>query len=158
MSYLNPLLIYGYDRLARDAAQVGISGFMVPDLPYEESAALKSALDPEGLALVQFVTPVTPPQRMELLCAASQGFVYAVTKTGITGGDSGLPPDLSEYLDAVSAASALPVCAGFGVRSPSQVRAIAPHASGVIVGSALVEVLEEGGDVAAFLQSLRSKA
>lgn len=158
MSYLNPLLAYGYDDLARRAAEVGVSGFMVPDLPYEECAPLAAALDAEGLALVQFVTPATPPDRLEQICKASQGFVYAVTKTGITGGDAALPRDLTAYLERVKAASDLPVCAGFGVRERGQVAEIAAHADGVIVGSALVEVLERGDDPAAFLSSLRADA
>jgi tryptophan synthase alpha chain len=155
MSYLNPLLAFGFDTLAARAAEVSVSGFIVPDLPHEESAPLRTALDARGLALVQLVTPATPPERLKMLCAASQGFVYAVTRTGITGGESTLPPDTANYLAAVKAASALPVCAGFGVRRAEQVATIAQHADGVIVGSALVEVLERGEDPAKFLTSLR---
>jgi tryptophan synthase alpha chain len=158
MSYLNPLLAFHYEALARRANEVGISGFMVPDLPYEESAPLQCALDAEGLALVQFVTPATPDERLGTICAASQGFVYAVTKTGITGGDSALPTELSDYLARVKAAAELPVCAGFGVRNASQVARIAEHADGVIVGSALVEVLERGDDPAAFIDGLRGRS
>ena len=156
MSYLNPLLAYGYAALAERAAAVGVCGFMVPDLPLEESAPLRAALDAQGLALVQFVTPATPAERVRELCTASQGFVYAVTKTGITGGASALPTELTDYLDSVKRVSALPVCAGFGVREAAQVEHIAAHADGVIVGSALVEVLERGEDPAAFIASLRS--
>jgi tryptophan synthase alpha chain len=155
MSYLNPLLAFGYGALARRAAAVGVAGFIVPDLPYEERAPLAEALDPLGLALVQMVTPATPPERLRRLCAASQGFVYAVTRTGVTG-DAALPPETAEYLAAVKAASPLPVCAGFGVRRADQVAMLAKHADGVIVGSALVEVLERGADPAVFLRSLRN--
>lgn len=156
MSYLNPLLAFGYAALAKRAAQAGVSGFIVPDLPYEESAELMAALEPEGLALVQLVTPATPPERLRKLCAASQGFVYAVTRTGITGGESTLPAETAAYLAAVKAASKLPVCAGFGVRRADQVALIGQHADGVIVGSALVEVLERGADPAVFLRTLRT--
>jgi tryptophan synthase alpha chain len=156
MSYLNPLLAFGYEALAARAAEVGVSGFIVPDLPYEESEPLSAALEPHGLALVQLVTPATPPERLRRLCAASQGFVYAVTRTGITGGESTLPAETSDYLAAVKAASSLPVCAGFGVRRADQVALIGQHADGVIVGSALVEVLERGADPAVFLRSLRA--
>jgi tryptophan synthase alpha chain len=155
MSYLNPLLAFGYAALAARAAAVGVGGFIVPDLPYEESAPLAAALEPHGLALVQMVTPATPPERVERLCAASQGFVYAVTRTGVTG-DAALPPETAQYLRSVKAASRLPVCAGFGVRRADQVALIGAHADGVIVGSALVEVLERGADAAVFLRSLRS--
>jgi tryptophan synthase alpha chain len=155
MSYLNPLLAFGYDALAKRAAEIGVSGFIVPDLPFEESAPFAAALEPQGLALVQLVTPATPAARLERLCAASQGFVYAVTRTGITGGESTLPAETAQYLAAVKAASTLPVFAGFGVRRPDQVALIGKHADGVIVGSALVEVLERRADPAAFLKSLR---
>jgi tryptophan synthase alpha chain len=155
MSYLNPLLAYGFDALGKRAHAAGVSGFIVPDLPYEESAPLRAALDNEGLALVQLVTPATPPERLRALCGVSEGFVYAVTRTGITGGASELPPDLAEYLRAVRAVSDLPVCAGFGVRDRSQVQLIGEHAQGVIVGSALVEALERGESPGAFLRALR---
>jgi tryptophan synthase alpha chain len=155
MSYLNPLLAFGLEQLAGRAAEVGVSGVIVPDLPYEESAPLRAALDTRGLALVQLVTPATPPERLRTLCAASQGFVYAVTRTGITGGESTLPAETAQYLASVKAASQLPVCAGFGVRRADQVATIARHADGVIVGSALVEVLERGEDPGRFLKSLR---
>jgi tryptophan synthase alpha chain len=85
MSYLNPLLAYGLDRLPDDAARAGISGFIVPDLPFEECAAVQAALAARGLALVQLVTPVTPTERIQMLSAASSGFIYAVTMTGTTG-------------------------------------------------------------------------
>ena len=155
MSYLNPLLAFGFDALARRAAEVGVSGFIVPDLPHEESAPFATALEPHGLALVQMVTPGTPPERLRRLCAASQGFVYAVTRTGVTG-DAALPPETAEYLSAVKAASKLPVCAGFGVRRSDQVALLGKHADGVVVGSALVEVLERGADPGVFLRSLKT--
>jgi len=155
MSYLNPLLKYGFERLPRDAAAAGVAGFIVPDLPYEESAELKSALDQEGLALVQMVTPVTPPERLEMLCKGAQGFVYAVTMTGTTGKSAEVPPDVLAYMDRVRRFSSVPVCAGFGIRSREQVARFAPHVDGVVVGSALIETLEQGGDVRAFLGSLR---
>ena len=155
MSYLNPLLAFGYDALAARAAEAGVSGFIVPDLPYEESAPLHDALQVHGVALVQLVTPATPPDRLTALCQNSQGFVYAVTRTGITGGAAAFPPEAAEYLAAVSAASDLPVCAGFGVRSADQVEEIGKHADGVIVGSALIEALERGESPAEFLAGLR---
>jgi tryptophan synthase alpha chain len=154
MSYLNPLLSFGLDRLPRVAREAGVSGFIVPDLPYEESADLKSALEKEGLALVQMVTPVTPPDRLAQLCREAQGFVYAVTMTGTTGKNVAVPDDVIEYLERVKAVSPIPVCAGFGIRSREQVARLQDHVDGVVVGSALVEVLERGADPRAFLASL----
>lgn len=155
MSYLNPLLVFGYEALAQRSVECGISGFIVPDLPYEESGPLQAALGERGLALVQMVTPVTPADRLAALCAASEGFVYAVTRTGITGRAVSLPVEATEYLARVKDASDIPVCAGFGVRERAQVEAIEQHADGVVVGTALVEVLERGEDAAEFVRSLR---
>jgi tryptophan synthase alpha chain len=155
MSYLNPLLAFGLSRLPSAAAAAGVSGFIVPDLPFEESGDLKAALDREGLALVQMVTPVTPPARLEMLCGSAQGFVYAVTMTGTTGKSAEVPDSVLEYMDRVKRCSRVPVCAGFGIRSRAQVERFASHVDGVVVGSALVEALERGGDVRAFLRSLR---
>ena len=155
MSYLNPLLAFGYEKLADRALETGVCGFIVPDLPFEESEEIRSALEERGLGLIQLVTPATPENRLKKLCDASRGFVYAVTITGITGGDAGLPGDLAGYLDKVAAVANIPVCAGFGIREASDVAAVGAHAAGAIVGSALVEVLERGEDPAAFLNALR---
>ena len=157
MSYLNPLLAFGYDALARRAAEVGVSGFIVPDLPYEESAPLRCCARAARLgARAARDAGDAAPSDLRRLCAASQGFVYAVTRTGITGGESTLPPRRRSYLAAVKAASSLPVCAGFGVRRADQVALLGAHADGVIVGSALVEVLERRADPGVFLRSLRT--
>jgi len=156
MSYMNPLLAFGYDALAERAIAAGVCGFIVPDLPFEESGDIRAALDAKGLGLIQLVTPATPDARLKMLCEASRGFVYAVTITGITGGGARLPADLSEYLDKVAALSEIPVCAGFGIRAPEDVAAVGRHAAGAIVGSALVEVLERGEDPKPFLKSLVS--
>ena len=155
MSYLNPLLAFGPKQLPGAAAAAGVSGFIVPDLPFEESGDLKSALDREGLALVQMVTPVTPPARLAMLCDSAQGFVYAVTMTGTTGKSAEVPDSVLDYMDRVKRCSRVPVCAGFGIRSRAQVERFASHVDGVVVGSALVEALECGSDVRAFLRSLR---
>jgi len=155
MSYLNPLLAYGYEALAKDCVAAGVCGFIVPDLPLEEGEDFRTALDEQGLALIQLVTPATPDDRMERLCSASKGFVYAVTVTGVTGGTSELPAEVPAYLDRVKALVDIPVCAGFGVRQAAQVDMLGQHADGVIVGSALVEQLEAGNDPVEFLASLR---
>jgi tryptophan synthase alpha chain len=156
MSYLNPLLSFGLDRLPKEAARAGVKGFIVPDLPLEECADLRAALDAEGLALVQFVTPVTPLERMRVLSGSSGGFLYAVTMTGTTGKNVAVPAEVLEYFARVKEISPVPVCAGFGIRSRDQVERLAPYVDGVIVGSALVESIERGDDPGAFLKSLRT--
>jgi tryptophan synthase alpha chain len=155
MSYLNPLLAFGIGPLAARAARAGVAGFIVPDLPLDESTELRAALDAQGLALVQMVTPVTEPARLARLCAGSQGFVYAVTMTGTTGHSVAVPEEVLGYLDRVRASSTLPVCAGFGIRSREQVARLRGHVDGVVVGSALVEVLERDEDPVAWLAALR---
>lgn len=157
MSYLNPLLAFGYDRLAERALETGVCGFIVPDLPFEESQELRAALEAKGLGLIQLVTPATPDARLKKLSEASRGFVYAVTITGITGGDTGLPRDLAGYLEKVASTSTLPVCAGFGIRAAQDVVNVGKYVAGAIVGSALVELLERNEDPTEFLKALAGK-
>lgn len=159
MGYFNPMLAYGLAKLAADAAAVGISGFIVPDLPIEESAAFEQALDAQGLAMIRMVTPVTPPARLEQLCGSAKGFVYAVSMTGTTGksvgGTAGVPQATLDYLARVRQLSKVPVCAGFGIREAAQVRALADHVDGVVVGSALIEAMEQGQSTVDLLRRLR---
>jgi tryptophan synthase alpha chain len=157
MSYLNPLLALGPQALASGASRAGVAGFIVPDLPFDESAQLRAALEAQGLALVQMVTPVTRAERLERICASSQGFVYAVTMTGTTGKNVAVPPDVTRYLDTVRARAPVPVCAGFGIRGREQLELLRDHVDGVVIGSALVEVLERGGDPARWLRELRGR-
>src|ERR1700678_3156741 len=114
MSYLNPLLAFGLEALPRAARAAGVAEFIVPDLPYEESGDLMTALEREGLALVQMVTPVTPDSRLAMLCGSARGFVYAVTMTGTTGKSVDVPDDVLAYMDRVKRYSKVPVCARFG--------------------------------------------
>jgi tryptophan synthase alpha chain len=157
MSYLNPLLAFGLEKLADAAARANVAGFIVPDLPLDEGADLRKALDAKGVAMIQMVTPVTRPERLEQLCEASQGFVYAVTMTGTTGKNVSIPTEVVSYLDRVRSLSKTPVCAGFGIRSREQVELLRGHVDGVVVGSALVEVLERGGNPTEWLGTLRPK-
>lgn len=158
MSYLNPLLAFGLEKLAATAARVGVCGFIVPDLPVDESDDMRKAFDAEGVALIQMATPVTESARLKRICEASQGFVYAVTMTGTTGKNVAVPSDMLAYLERVRAVSKVPVCAGFGIRGREQVERLSGHVEGVIVGSALVEVLERGEDPATWLRGLRRSA
>jgi tryptophan synthase alpha chain len=157
MSYLNPLLAFGLEKLADAAARANVAGFIVPDLPLDEGADLRTALDAKGVAMIQMVTPVTKPERLKQLCEASQGFVYAVTMTGTTGKNVSIPTEVISYLDRVRSLSKTPVCAGFGIRSREQVELLRGHVDGVVVGSALVEVLERGGNPTEWLGTLRPK-
>src|SRR5262249_13793793 len=155
MSYLNPLLAFGVPQLAAAAEAARVAGFIVPDLPLDESSELRAALSARQIALVQMVTPVTEPERLQQLCARSEGFVYAVTMTGTTGRNVVVPQDVLDYLDHVRAKAAIPVCAGFGIRRREQVERLRGHVDGVVVGSGVVEVLERGEDAGAWLRALR---
>ena len=154
MSYLNPLLAVGAE-LPELAARAGVTGFIIPDLPHDEASGIRAALEAVGIALVQLVTPVTTPERLAEIGSVTRGFVYAVTVTGITGGDAREAVDLPTYLTSVRDAARAPVLAGFGIRTAEHVGALAPHADGVIVGSALIEAIEGGVDAGDFLRSLR---
>ena len=129
------------------------------ELNHPDEHKRKQAADEVALltpiALVQMVTPVTTPARLAQVCAASEGFVYAVTMTGTTGKSVAVPDSVLEYLARVRAASPVPVCAGFGIRSAEQVARLSGTVEGVVVGSALVEVLERGEDPTAWLRALR---
>ena len=155
MSYFNPLLAYGLERLVVDAAAAGICGFIVPDLPLEEGGAFRELCEAQGLALIQLVTPVTETERLKRVCAASSGFVYAVTVTGVTG-TSADPQALATYLKKLRTVTELPVCAGFGIRTHDDVERLHGQADGAIVGTAMLNALREGTDPVHFLESLRS--
>jgi tryptophan synthase alpha chain len=157
MSYLNPLLAFGVPRLAAAAEAAGVAGFIVPDLPLDESSELRASLAARQIALVQMVTPVTEPARLAQVCAGSEGFVYAVTMTGTTGKNVAVPQEVLDYLDRVRACATIPVCAGFGIRRREQVERLRGHVDGVVVGSGVVEVLERGEDAGEWLRGLRGQ-
>lgn len=154
MGYYNPFLAYGIDRLGSDLATAGVSGLIVPDLPLEESADLNPYLLTAGIDLIQLVAPTTPDERLRSLAAASRGAIYAVTRNGVTGGHARIEPEIVSYLERVRQASSLPVMVGFGIRTKVQIRALTPHADAIVVGSALVEILDRGQDPAEFLREL----
>jgi tryptophan synthase alpha chain len=157
MGYLNPFVRFGIERLAQGAKEAGVSGFIIPDLPFEESGACRDALGAQGVALINMVTPVTTPERARDLARTTGGFLYAVTTTGVTGGAKGSGADPMAYLRSLGNLGDAPVCAGFGIRSKEQVDALRGVCDGAIVGSALIEAVDRGepGAASAFLRSLR---
>jgi len=157
MGYYNPFLAFGLERIGSSLAEAQVSGLIVPDLPHDESTDLRRALDPHGIALVQLVTPSTPPDRLSRLAAASAGFLYAVTTTGVTGGETAFGQDSLDYLARVREVSPIPVLAGFGIRDAGQVKELAEYVAGVVVGSALIDAIDRGEDPGAFIGGLRFK-
>jgi tryptophan synthase alpha chain len=156
MSYTNPLMQLGFERAVDEAAEAGFSGFIVPDLPWEEGDALRTLLEARGMCAVQLVTPMTPDDRVATL-GAGVGFTYAVTINGITGAEIDLGARTG-YLDRVRRLSARPVCAGFGIRSAADIDALTGHADGAIVGSALVDAMARGEDAEVFVRRLLGDA
>lgn len=133
----------GIDRFVADAVASGLSGFVVPDLPIEESDQLDAACREAGLALVRLVTPTTPPERAEAIARRSTGFLYCVSVAGVTGARTELPSGLIERVKWLRTKTDVPILVGFGISSPGQARAVAEVADGVIVGSAVVRHLAE---------------
>jgi tryptophan synthase alpha chain len=137
-------------------AAVGVASLVIPDLPYEESTEVGEAAARYSVGLVQLVTPLTDGARLETLCSRSQGFVYAVTMTGTTGGAVADTASVAAYLDKVRSYASVPVLAGFGIRDAQQVRRLAEHCDGVIVGSAIVEKISRGEDPVEFVEGLKA--
>lgn len=144
-SYANPLLQRGAERFAREAVAAGIDGVLVVDLPPEHAGLLRDAIVAAGLDWIGLVAPTTTPARMDAVAAVTRGFVYAVTLRGVTGAALDVDaPALERQLASVRERFTVPVAAGFGIRTPAQVRALAPKVDGIVVGSALVRAGIEG--------------
>jgi tryptophan synthase alpha chain len=159
MGYMNPIVRMGVDAFVARSAEVGVDGFIVPDLPLEEADTLGEAAAANGLSLELLAAPTTPPDRLRTIGSRTRGFLYFVSITGVTGARTALPADLPARLDAVRAASKAPVAVGFGISAPEQARALAEHADGVVVGSALVaEISRSGGKMDGPVALVRSLA
>ena len=156
-SYLNPILRYGVARFLADAEARGIAGLILTDLPAGADQSVESAVQGSGLDLIRLIAPTTRPERLATAVEGAQGFVYLVARLGVTGATAALSAGLAESLAAVRRATPLPVAVGFGISTPDQARAVGRMADGVVVGSALVDVLGRDGVRAAgrFLASLR---
>lgn len=140
-SYYNVLFKYGFEQLAADAAEAGIDGMLIVDVPFEEREEVLPALKANGLHFINLLAPTTPEDRAEMILKEATGFVYCITVTGITGARTELPADLAERLERIRQMSPAPIVAGFGISSGEMAARIAPHADGVVVGSAFVNRL-----------------
>ncbi|OGC92933.1 MAG: tryptophan synthase subunit alpha [candidate division Zixibacteria bacterium RBG_16_53_22] len=139
MGYYNPILQYGLEKAARDAAQQGIDGFIIPDLPLEEAASWRAATGAAGVSVIFLAAPTTGPERLKTLGRLTQGFLYYVSVTGITGARMELTRELIPELLRVRALVNCPIAVGFGISTPEQVKKLAPYVDGVVVGSAIVQ-------------------
>jgi tryptophan synthase alpha chain len=155
-SYLNPIMAAGPDVLVR-AAEAGFSGVLVTDLPVGADPDRERWLGDGPLAFVRLVAPTTPAVRMAEIARHGRGFVYLISRLGVTGERAQLPPELPATIARLRSATALPICVGFGISTPAQAREVGGLADGVVVGSAIVRAAEESVDAALSLaRSLRA--
>jgi tryptophan synthase alpha chain len=147
MTYLNPVLAYGVDRFVKDAQAAGAAGVLLTDLPAGADPAIEAAVTNSALSLIRLVAPTTDDRRLASALQGATGFVYLISRLGVTGARADVPPDLDTQVQRVRAASParLPVAVGFGIGTPAQAAAAARSADGVIVGSALMDALATGG-------------
>jgi tryptophan synthase alpha chain len=157
-SYFNPLLQRGLDRLAREAAEAGVDGVLVTDLPPEEAEGWLAAARGADLDTVFLAAPTSPPERLRRVAEASRGFVYAISRTGVTGERRALSDEAAPLVERLRGLTDVPVALGFGLSTPEQVAEAGKVADGVVVGSALVRFLEEQpvGDLGAHVRWLTS--
>ncbi|MEK7444615.1 MAG: tryptophan synthase subunit alpha [candidate division NC10 bacterium] len=143
LTYYNPVFAFGLKAFCQTAVEAGVDGVIVADLPPEEAGPLQAEARPAGLDLIHLVAPTSTPARMRKIARASSGFIYMVSLTGVTGERAALPADLLPHLRALRGITTKPVCVGFGIGNPEQAAVVGRFADGVIVGSAIVRVVEE---------------
>jgi len=144
-TYLNPVLAYGVERFAADAAAAGADGVLLLDLPPEQDPGILAAMQAKGLATVCLAAPTTTAARKAFLAANSRGFLYYICRLGVTGERVELPSDLAQKVAAIKKGTGIPVCIGFGISSPEQAAAAAAAGDGAVVGSHLVKLIEQHG-------------
>jgi tryptophan synthase alpha chain len=154
-TYLNPVLRYGLDQLAKDAKAAGIDGCLLTDLSVEEASPYVNVMRSAGLDTVFLAAPTSTPERLKLVAQYSTGFVYLVSRTGVTGERASVSDSIQPLVQSMRAATTLPLAVGFGISTPEQAREVAHLADGVVVGSAFVRLIEQNGDLESFARSLR---
>jgi tryptophan synthase alpha chain len=143
MTYYNPIFCFGEEKFARRASILGVDGIIIPDLPPEEGRSFIRLANKYKLVVICFISPTTSTQRIKYISSISKGFIYYVSLTGVTGPRQALPGDLMQHLKTIKKITPKPVCVGFGVSAPEQVRSIYKIADGVIVGSAIIKKIKE---------------
>ena len=148
-TYLNPVFTYGYEAFHKDAAGAGADGILLLDLPPDEAALNTELADGEGLRHIRLIAPTTPLDRVKQLAEGAEGFIYALSRTGVTGSHSAPSDQISGQVARISEHASVPVCVGFGITTPEQAKMVASTADGIIVGSAIVKQVETNPDIAA---------
>jgi tryptophan synthase alpha chain len=151
MGYYNPIFCYGAERFALDAAAAGVDGLLLVDLPPEEITEISTVMHEAGIALITLLAPTTPPERMQRLAAAAEGYLYYVSMTGVTGVQKISPEDIRVAVEELKGMTTIPVGVGFGISTAEEAQAVGAFADGVIVGSALVKIIAENGNSAELL-------
>lgn len=144
MTYLNPIYSYGISEFARDIQNAGVDGCIIPDLPIEEEDIIVSEFEAANVELIRLVTLTTPLERIKKISSKGRGFLYTVTVKGITGVRNEYDAELTQFLSSVKDVSAIPVMAGFGISTKEQIDEITKYCDGVIVGSKIVDLFEQG--------------
>lgn len=158
MTYLNTVLAPGEDAFFREASEAGVAGLIIPDLPAEESDAIREAANRVGIALIAFAAPTSSDARLAQAGSQAQGFLYCVAVTGVTGGGISIDDGLRDFVERASAASAVPAAVGFGVRTPDDARRVGELADGVIIGSEILRVIDQADSPADAERSLERYA
>lgn len=155
MTYFNLVFACGVEKFAKECAEAGVDGLIIPDVPLEEEDLIVPSFNKHDIALVRLATPTSPQERMEEIAKRTEGFLYAVTVKGTTGARSEYDAEVSGYLEKLTSISSAPVLAGFGVSNPEQVRDLGEHCDGVIVGSKIVQLLADGkrDEIAALIEA-----
>ncbi|MEM1156673.1 MAG: tryptophan synthase subunit alpha [Verrucomicrobiota bacterium] len=153
-TYYNPVFKYGVDRFAQDAVAAGVDGVLVLDLPPEEVESEWNL--PPSLLRISLIAPTTPGKRMAEIVKSSSGFIYYVSREGVTGMQDSLPANIEAQLHTIRAATDLPICVGFGISNPEQAAAVSRFADGVVVGSAIVDRIGKWGDTPELEENLSS--
>jgi tryptophan synthase alpha chain len=159
MTYYNPILNYGAEKFCASCREAGINGLIVPDLPPEEGEGLERVTGQHDLDLIYLLAPTSTDERIEEVGKRSRGFIYLVSLTGVTGARDKLPPGLNSFVKRARRKTQQPLCVGFGISSAAQARKVTAVADGVIVGSRIIQLIDEDrslGSLMAFITSLRS--
>jgi tryptophan synthase alpha chain len=143
MSYFNPILAYGLEEFCTACASSGIDGLIIPDLSPEEGSALEIITQNHGLDLIYLLAPTSTEKRIQLVALKSRGFIYLVSVTGVTGARDNLPSGLEAFVTRVRKVAAQPLCLGFGISTPQQARQISKIVDGVIIGSRIIQLIDE---------------
>ena len=153
-TYLNTVYTYGFEAFHRDAAEAGADGVLILDLPPDEAAQNKELIESSGLKHIRLIAPTTPEDRIQLIAAQAEGFIYYVSREGVTGAQATLSTSIGSMVGAIKSATQTAVCVGFGISNPEQAKTVATIADGVVVGSAIVKLIEQHGTSADLTEKL----